>query len=1701
VTQGVGAPTLQRLVDALQSAETLEATLDAAVRAVPEIVGVTQCTLFLLDAVDRRLLPVAASGLDPATLAAFYALGGTPTVEAMRRAIETGEPVVARADREDFGVPASLAERFQIRALLIVPLLSVGQVVGAIGLQTPDHAVDFTDDVVAAAVGVALHVAGAIHIARLVRESEVKFKETAVRLAVSNALGSTLDTIETMRRVAREVGRALGGDMVGSYLADTDGTALRPIAGYHVPPEMIEAFLEFPLPIKGIPAHEALWQAGRAFWTADAAADARLDPELLRRFPHRSNLVAPMLAKGTPIGALVVIWWREPRVVTPDELRLVESISDQAATYLANARLYEALEDRLATERVTRLTLERSEQRQAALGDIVKELAGELTLEQLFTLMARRACELFDADAAMIGLIEGDEVVLRGHWGVPDLDAITTRRAITETRVARVIRDRRACATPDLTVDPVWRESSVTAAGYRAALEAPILLRGDVIGVIGVLQRAPRPYTSEDVRLLTAFAEHAALAVDRAQVRAQRESRLRETERLLGVSQATAATLDVTEVARRTVREMARALGADVGGAWMLAPGAQTMVPLAGYHIPKALLRGADEYTIDSQHPLVELARRLERPLVFADSANDPRASHPFLGHLAHRSLLMCPMRVGGELNGGFALAWLSEPHVFTDEELRLVEGMAQQAAVAIENARLIAAERRVAERLAASEARYRALVENLNDIVYVHDLSGVIEEINEAGVRLSGYARAEIIGKNASDFLGADDFARAAGVIQRMATGETTAALFTAEFVRKDGTRRLLECSGRVIVRDGVPVGVQGVARDITDRRRLEQRQAVLVALSRELASEVDVDALLGRIAARVRALMHTDACLLMLLHGNELGVGGADGLEPELRALQGLRVAEQLGSEAVRQRRPVIRRDVATEARPHGLPYRAMAAVPLAVQDRVLGVLELLHRTPRDFAQEDVEFLEGLATQAALAIDNVRLLGQMHARLRETETLLELGQTVIPALDLAERMRLLARGASRAFGADTVGAYLADPSGSQLVPVAGYRVPPQMREELMRAVLPVTGQPILEDAWEWRVPVTSLDMANEPRISPALRARFPARSVVFAPIVMQDHPIGALFLVWWQRERVLGADELKLLGAICRHAGLFMENARLYAEATGRAQEAQELARLARSLTENLDAAEVGRRTAESARQLLGGVATTLRLLQPDHTLTLVASSGDARWIVPGPITLSPPEGLIARAALGRAPVSSTDVLADSRCSEGLRARIAEHGSFAMLAVPLHAKGEVIGVLTIADHAGRVFGEREVALLTAFADQAAIALENSRLYGDLRDALRRAEESQQRVVQGERLRALGELAGGVAHDFNNTLAIIVGRVEALLAETDDPERVRHLEVILKVASDAGTTVQRIQGFASKRLARPSQSLDLNELVDEVVEMTRSRWKDAAQARGVRYEMAVEHGEIPRIAGEAAELREALTNILFNALDAMPNGGKLSISTRHDRDGVLCLVRDTGTGMPESVRRRVFDPFFTTKGDRGTGLGLSVVYGIVSRHGGDIEVESRLGRGTTFTIRLPVGLPAPATESPASRPAVTARPGRVLVVEDEPEVREIIAAVLRSDGHAVVVCEDGDSALVELEIDEFDLVITDLGMPGLSGWDVARAVKERRPGTPVAMVTGWSEQIDPSKVGSGGIDYLVAKPFRREEIRVMVTSALAGRN
>jgi signal transduction histidine kinase len=447
-------------------------------------------------------------------------------------------------------------------------------------------------------------------------------------------------------------------------------------------------------------------------------------------------------------------------------------------------------------------------------------------------------------------------------------------------------------------------------------------------------------------------------------------------------------------------------------------------------------------------------------------------------------------------------------------------------------------------------------------------------------------------------------------------------------------------------------------------------------------------------------------------------------------------------------------------------------------------------------------------------------------------------------------------------------------------------------------------------------------------------------------------------------------------------------------------------------------------------------------------------------------------------------------------------------------MLVVPMKTpKGEVLGVLQLMNRrpergrrfaslddisrAAVPFSARSQDLAIALAAQGAVALENSRLYAELRAALATVEESQQRIIQSERLRALGEMAGGVAHDFNNVLAVVVGRAQLLQRQVAAPDLVRQLKIIEHVAQDGAQTVRRIQEFARMRRTRPWQHVDVNDVVREVVEATRPRWSDQAQVRGVKYEMKLDLAPGAPVTGDPAELRETFLNLLFNALDAMPQGGSLTFSTRIEGDRVVCVVADTGVGMIEVVRQRCFEPFFTTKAEHGTGLGLSIAYGIVTRHGGEIEVWSRPGEGSRFTVRLPIGAdaPPPPPEPPVPR---AGRSARILVVEDETAVREVLVDVLGGQGHEVVACEDGMSALAHTGGRPFDLALVDLSMPGLSGWEVAKGLRAAQPGVPIALVTGWGDQIDFSEARARGIDYLMAKPFNVDDMTRLVAGVLA---
>src|SRR5581483_9248808 len=436
-------------------------------------------------------------------------------------------------------------------------------------------------------------------------------------------------------------------------------------------------------------------------------------------------------------------------------------------------------------------------------------------------------------------------------------------------------------------------------------------------------------------------------------------------------------------------------------------------------------------------------------------------------------------------------------------------------------------------------------------------------------------------------------------------------------------------------------------------------------------------------------------------------------------------------------------------------------------------------------------------------------------------------------------------------------------------------------------------------------------------------------------------------------------------------------------------------------------------------------------------------------------------------------------------------------------------------ISLSPIWDSAGVVMGAAAIIRDISERKQAQRAMEQ--INQQLREALVRLEAAQTQLIQQERLRALGEMASGIAHDFNNALAPVIGFTELLLTHPEylleKEKALEYLTLIYTGAQDACTIVARLREFYRNRDQHEAFGpVRLSHVIDQAIALAQPRWKGQAQAEGRTIVVRTEVDDLPPVAGDEAQLREVLLNLIFNAIDALPQGGTITISCRpagapvagaaaemeqegadvaskksRDQQWVALAVSDTGTGMSPEVQRRCLEPFFTTKGERGSGLGLSMVHGIVRRHGGHLRIESAPSAGTTITLLLPVASQGQAgVEAPAAPPL--ARPLRVLVVDDEPSARQVMQSYLQTAGHEVIGVSSAQEALAILEVETkeaeapgFDLLVTDLAMPSMRGDRLAEAAKQRRPGLPVILLAGVSEPA--GALDCPAADAILSKP------------------
>jgi PAS domain S-box-containing protein len=1071
---------------------------------------------------------------------------------------------------------------------------------------------------------------------------------------------------------------------------------------------------------------------------------------------------------------------------------------------------------------------------------------------------------------------------------------------------------------------------------------------------------------------------------------------------------------------------------------------------------------------------------------------------------------------------------------------------------------------------LLESEARYRELFENANDIIYTIDLAGNFTSLNQTGERLTGYTPAEALQMNISDVVAPDHLEMVRANLARKVNASDPSSVYEADIITKSGQRLRLELSSRLIIRDGQPVGVQGLARDISERKQVEralsrqvERAGTINRISQAVRRTLDVTEVFHTAVRELGAHLEVDRCSLFMkdeqagrvinaaeYHVPDVTPAGSDF---DLPKVQGLNAAMQkhgvmafddvAGDERSRALYDtVVKRDV-----------KSIMYVGVTVGDELLGAFALsTTRQLRHWSDTDIEVAKAAADQTGIAIRQARLYQKAEATSMREALVNKLSVAIRASLSLSSVLQTAARELGHALSASRVQVKLFnggdDPlakaehtaEGVTVTSDANVHYDRLLRARFFKSLKPV----VIEDAHAW---------LDDDELSQLIRERAEAANILSQidyPLTVNGEFRGAISIHQIDLSRRWTEDEVLLVEAVAAQLATGIAQAELF-EMVARAKKEWEstfdamsdgififdrdgqLVRVNRagaSMDNAPPESLKGRQCCEILRTSSDGAACIVEqaLRKPGSiNLEIVPQNLDRPVLVTVEPVLDERSQIIGAVATARDLSELRKVEAVARERQSLLKNIMEsareaiyaldeEGRYkwcneAMLEMTGYTLEEIIGHSYLertheADREMRherflvsLAGEpqsyesryiaRDGTVRFATVNTAPIIIDGKTtgVLGIAHDITEQKQE-RERAARADKLRALGQLASGVAHDFNNSLAAILGRAQLILRRVQDEELVRSLGIIVTAAEDAAATVRRIQTFARKSVAADLEPLDLTALLRDAVEITRTRWENEARAAGLNIDVTLAAEDAVSTMGNASELREVFVNLIVNAVDAMPKGGSLKICCKAKGDRVHLRFADSGTGMSEEVRERVFEPFYTTKGVQGTGLGLAVSYGIIERHQGMISVESTVGKGTTFRIDLPVAEDANAPREEIRSTAVTGSLS-ILVVDDEDVVRETLGDMLVDLNHKVVMVESGHAAVARVSDTEFDVVFTDLAMPEMDGWETARAIRQLKPNLPVVLVTGYGATAKPPAGETELVAGIIGKPFDFDQV------------
>ncbi len=1353
---------------------------------------------------------------------------------------------------------------------------------------------------------------------------------------------------------------------------------------------------------------------------------------------------ALLFMEGKPIGALFVATAGEG--FSEEERQALELVRQQAGMLIGMAADWEEKE----------LARQRASQYQKALLQLSKELSSKDNLEQQLQRIAQASRQVLGVSRVSVWQV----TLNRQHIHCLAADGEDAEALVGETlnlghRMTYLasLENERVVAVSSVTEDPRTAELAEDywlPHGIASTIDAPVRAEGRIIGIVCFEHKEHRHWLEEEITFVAEVADLTA----RLFLEANQQRRERYLATLSQIALQMLVSTDWQGVLPVFLEDLGRAAEADRAfclqletsesgeqnlrclGIWS----AEELNEEGDWHFPLNLVAAPHHLAaMERGEIVVELIRLMPEPY------------RQFYEERGVKALLVAPIFVESYWWGILGFSARRIERTWNEEDIATLRIAASLLGSVIERQRSI-------ERQWEQERQFRALVEGATVGIYRSTPEGRLLLANPALAQMLGYEDPNELIASVTDLATQvylnpqhrQDF------VQMLLT-KGVVHHFVVPLRRRGGRVIWAAISGRAVYNPDDSVRYfEGFVQDITARkqaedlltRRLEQLSVLYhltAALQRYESTEQAAKEVLKGAMKAIRA----EGGLVALMEADGLTVKAQESLSEAYCTTVDSFSPWALESDAFR---PVVIPDIASAQLPDPLKQaiadegiRAILCVPIAWQNRLRGKLHLCCHQPRSFTEEEIRLVQTIAQHFALAL--VR---------KEAE----------------EQLRRSEQDFRQLFENAVVGIYRSTPEGRFLM----------ANETLAR----INGYDSVEE-------LMSLDITTQIYLNPEDRERFKQlmREQGFVanyryPIKRKDGSIG--WVTKWAR-----AVRDRTSGEVLYYEGFVLD----ITEQVRLEQRLQSLQAASRALIMRLDVESILQVAISEMSHLYPDGAVLVFRSQTDDSNLVLEGANEVAQNIMSLLRLNIGNILKPRGfPILEERLYSGEAILIKDLQQGVGSSIKALSDLGYRSILLRGIGDsshLWGIIMVCQK-GAPFGEEDVAFLNSFCDYLSIAIRNALLFQQVQQAYEELRGLQDRVVEQERLRALGQIASGIAHDINNALVPIQGFAEILL-EHSDPVVHDAAEVIFKSANDIAATVQRMREFYRTRSGEEVlEPVDLNGICKDALMMTRPRWFNMAQEQGIEIVPQLELADnIPLFSGIPNEIRQAIVNLIFNAVDAMPEGGTLTLRTyQRERSGrvwAVVEVEDTGIGMDEETKRRAIDPFFTTKGERGSGLGLTAVYGIVQRHEGFLEIDSEPGKGTTVRLWFPS-----STVLSVELPKGVVPSLRVLVIDDEPSVRETLSLLLRRDGHLTSTAIDGEEGLEKFRTAQrqgqpFDLVITDLGMPRMDGLTVARNIKAISPETPVVLLSGWGFRIRHEEVRDV-IDAVMTKPATHQQLR-----------